>query len=141
MTDNIEPCKGLYSGRPLDTLDKSTQIEEGKYTNWRESLSTVDLLVKATCFVKKRKPNAANLNWLVQGGQWYYAFPLSKGSLEAMSSKVPNASKANFAVEDSFKISPLPIWNLSWQLIFSLDDNNLRSNINIHFYAIFSTIF
>jgi hypothetical protein len=24
---------------------------------------------------------ASDLNWLVQGGQWYWAFPFSKGSL------------------------------------------------------------
>jgi hypothetical protein len=58
-----------------------------------------------------------------------------------MSSKVPNASKANFAVEDSFKIFPLSIWNLSCQLIFSLYDNNLRFTIDILSYTSFSTIF
>jgi hypothetical protein len=50
---------------------------------WRERLSTVDLLIKIGCFVKKKKivsvRKAADLKYLVQGGQPY--FPFSKASL------------------------------------------------------------
>jgi hypothetical protein len=47
-------------------------------------LSTVDLLIKVDCFIKKLNIfniNWADLNYLAQGGQPYWAFPLSKTSL------------------------------------------------------------
>ncbi len=53
---------------------------------WRERLSTVDLLIKMGCFVKKENLvpvwKAADLNSLVQGGQLYRYFPFSKASLD-----------------------------------------------------------
>jgi hypothetical protein len=58
-------------------------------TIWRGRLNTVDLLIKVTCFVKKRKiifsiVKAVDPNWLVQGqgGQLYRALPFSKTSLD-----------------------------------------------------------
>jgi hypothetical protein len=55
-------------------------------TNWGGRLSTVDLLVWQACFCKKKinkdfNIKRADLNWLVQGGQPYGAFPFSKTSL------------------------------------------------------------
>ncbi len=49
-------------------------------TNWRGRLSTVDLMTKVACLVKKSKiclyyQIAADLKFLVQGGQLYWAFP------------------------------------------------------------------
>ena len=46
-------------------------------------LSTVDLLIKVDCFIKKvyNSFNITNLNRLLLGGQLYWAFPLSKTSL------------------------------------------------------------
>jgi len=49
-------------------------------TNWRGRLSTVNLLIKVACFVKKENTNfkikkAAHLNLLVHGGLLYLAFP------------------------------------------------------------------
>ncbi len=48
-------------------------------------LSTIDLLIKVACFVKNQVmfalSKAANLIKLGQGGQLYWAFPFSKGSL------------------------------------------------------------
>ncbi len=45
-----------------------------------------DLLIMVACFVKKKIilsiSKAADLNWLVQGGQLYLAFPFRKGSVE-----------------------------------------------------------
>ncbi len=49
-------------------------------TNWRRGLSTVELLIKVPCFVKKQILFAlwkgADLNLLVRGGQLYRAFLL-----------------------------------------------------------------
>ncbi len=54
-------------------------------TNWGGKLSTIDLLIKEACFVKKENIiftiKQADLNWLVQGGQLYWTFPFSKTSL------------------------------------------------------------
>jgi hypothetical protein len=54
-------------------------------TNWRGRLSTVDLLIKVACFVKRVNNNlilkGEYINLLVQGGQLYLAFPFSKISL------------------------------------------------------------
>ncbi len=56
--------------------------------NWGGRLSTVDLLIKAACFVKKVnnifKEKGADLNLLVHGGQLYWAFPFSKTSLVSL---------------------------------------------------------
>jgi hypothetical protein len=54
-------------------------------TNWGGRLSTVDLLIKVACFVEMEIIfpiyKGAYLNQLVQGGQLYLAFQLSKISL------------------------------------------------------------
>ncbi len=60
-----------------------TMIRPGN-THWRERANTVDLLIKVACFCKKvmfTMPKAADLNEQVQGGQLYWAFHFSKGSL------------------------------------------------------------
>ena len=57
------------SGHPLG-------IHKAEKTNWRRLPNTVDLLIKVACVVK-----GADLNQLVQGGQLYWDFPFSKGSL------------------------------------------------------------
>ncbi len=60
--------------------------------NWRGRHSTVDLLNEVVCFVKDVKMSkfskATYLNWLVLGGQSYWSFPFSKGSLHWQSSAV-----------------------------------------------------
>ncbi len=52
---------------------------------WRGRLSTVDLLIKRSYFIKKEKIvsvwKAADLNWLAQGGQQYWNFPFSRASM------------------------------------------------------------
>jgi hypothetical protein len=54
------------------------------WSHWG-GLSTVSLLIKIDCFVTKAKTfskyEAAGLNLFVWGGQPYWAFPFSKGSL------------------------------------------------------------
>ncbi len=54
-------------------------------TNLRGMLSTVDLPIQIACLIKKKImlsiSKAKDLNWLIQGGQLYWAFPLNKGSL------------------------------------------------------------
>ncbi len=54
-------------------------------TNWGGKLSTIDLLIKVDCFVKKENIifniKQADLNWLVQGSWLYWTFPFSKTSL------------------------------------------------------------
>ncbi len=58
-------------------------------TDWRESLSTVDLLIKTACLVKKwiklLISKVGDLNYLVQGGLLYCAFPFNKASLKSQS--------------------------------------------------------
>ncbi len=49
-------------------------------------LSTIDLHINVVCFVKNIHDifiiKRAYLNWLVQGGKLYWAFPFSKTSKE-----------------------------------------------------------
>jgi hypothetical protein len=52
----------------------SDVMDKLKSENLRGRLSTVDLFIKLACFVKKKMSvfsKAADLNWLVQGGQPY----------------------------------------------------------------------
>ncbi len=58
-----------------------TSWPKSENANWMRRLSTVDLLIKLACFVKKilfvfSKP--VDINWLVQGGQPYWVFPLGR---------------------------------------------------------------
>ncbi len=59
--------------------------EKPRNSKWG-GLSTADLLIMVACFVKKKIilsiSKAADLNWLVQGGLLYLAYPFSKGSLD-----------------------------------------------------------
>jgi hypothetical protein len=51
--------------------------------HWRGRLITIDLLMKVAYFVKGNKfllSKVADLNYLIQGGQLYWAFPFSKRS-------------------------------------------------------------
>ncbi len=54
-------------------------------TNYQGRLSTVDLLIKAACFLIKYNnmfnTKGIDVNWLVQRGHRYLAFPFSKTSL------------------------------------------------------------
>ncbi len=53
----------------------------GRNTNLRRRLSTVVLLNKVACFVKHLNNIEKELNYIVQGGPPYGAFPFSKTSL------------------------------------------------------------
>jgi len=59
---------------------------------WRRRLSTVDLLIKLACCVKKEIMHpiskADDLNLLVQGVQLYWAFPFSKCSMVCPSNDI-----------------------------------------------------
>ncbi len=71
-------------------MHKHTQISfKAENTNWRERLSTVELLIREAWFVTKVNNifsiKWADLNWLVQGGQLYWAFPFRKSSLVTLS--------------------------------------------------------
>ncbi len=71
---------------PISNLPhKDIECNQGILTKREGRLSTVDLLIKVACFVKEVKifsiQKGADLNWLVQGGQLYSAFPFSKTSL------------------------------------------------------------
>jgi hypothetical protein len=57
---------------------------QGKLIEVEVELCTIDLLIKVTSFVKikiKFSLKSSWSQWLVRGGQWYWAFPLSKGFL------------------------------------------------------------
>ncbi len=64
-----------------ETAGAEMTVEAGK-TNCRGRLSTVDLLIGVTCFVKKINNISSEktivLSWLKWGGQQYLAFPLSR---------------------------------------------------------------
>ncbi len=60
----------------LKRLQKVYTVQAGN-TNWRGRLSTVDLLFKVTCFVKKQIMLAISKAQHVHGGQLYWAFPFS----------------------------------------------------------------
>ncbi len=51
-------------------------------TNWRENLSTIDLLFKVARLVKSKQCFQYQKQLIVQGGQSYWTFPFSKGSLQ-----------------------------------------------------------
>jgi hypothetical protein len=67
----------------LLTIYYPRACEEKPY--WRGMVSTVDLLIKMGCFVKKKNKvsilKAADLDKLWQGGQQYCSFPISEDSL------------------------------------------------------------
>jgi hypothetical protein len=76
---------------------------EARNTNKRGRLSTLDLLIKVACFVKKINImfNAQRLSKLGnKGGQWYSVFPFSKASMS-------NPPPPNFAARILFIISTI----------------------------------
>ncbi len=84
---NIDGRTKYSSPNYLELYWYNAQIIFPENPYWRGILSTVDLLIKEASFVKKIN-NTINLKWadpnLVQGGQLYWAFPFSKGSLSLL---------------------------------------------------------
>jgi len=61
--------------KELESDLQRLNYQPGNY-NWRERLTTIDLLIKMFCFVKNASVlRAADLNQLLQGGQSYWSFP------------------------------------------------------------------
>ncbi len=79
---------GQHGSQEMKPLVCFHPFVTSRNANWRGRLSTVDLLIKVTCFVKLLLIFAilkrADLNQLVRGGQMYWGFPFSKGSLVAL---------------------------------------------------------
>jgi hypothetical protein len=64
---------------------KNMKVKAGK-TNWRERLSTFDLHINVARYFFSKLDNASNIksSWsklVVDGGGWYWYFPLGKVSL------------------------------------------------------------
>ncbi len=110
-------------------------------SNWRGRLSTVDILIKVACFVKK-VDSVAYLNQLIQAGQLYWAFPFSKGSL------VHDAPQLTFHVLCTARLSVIHLndgapmcWVFHWffLLFYSLNEANwLWLKVKMHSILSFS---